>query len=65
MDPSSTESSGTEGVMMKDFPEGSFSISCAGDVCKGDEVLFSQGVFDGFDITTRGGGNLLGEKIDE
>ena len=63
-DPSSAEISGTEGVMMKEFPEGSFSISCVGDVCKGDEVLFSQGVFDGFDITTRGGGNLLGESID-
>ena len=53
---------GAEGVMRKDFPESSFSIACQGDVCKGDEVLFNQGVFDGFDITTRGGGGaLLGE----
>jgi hypothetical protein len=28
--------------MRRDFPELSFSISCVGDICKGDEVLFNQ-----------------------
>ena len=53
-------SAGSLKVMKKDFPEESFSIACVSDVCKGDEVLFSQAVFEGFDVAQRKG-TMLGE----
>ena len=52
---------GSSCIMEKEYPKASFSVSCVGDVCKGDEVLFNQGVFDGFDVRIRKGGAVLGK----
>ncbi|GAX83917.1 hypothetical protein CEUSTIGMA_g11341.t1 [Chlamydomonas eustigma] len=40
------------------YPEASFCIPCKGDVCKGDEVLFVQEVFDDFKPQSRKGEHI-------
>lgn len=37
------------------YPKSSFVINCRGDVCTGDIVLFSQKVFEKYDLASRGG----------
>ncbi|XP_077213079.1 SAP domain-containing protein isoform X2 [Tasmannia lanceolata] len=43
------------------YPRSSFVINCTGDVCTGDIVLFTQRVYEKFDIVTRGG-NIIGKR---
>eukprot|EP00262_Sarcandra_glabra_P008342 TRINITY_DN21790_c0_g1_i1.p1 TRINITY_DN21790_c0_g1~~TRINITY_DN21790_c0_g1_i1.p1 ORF type:complete len:489 (+),score=56.37 TRINITY_DN21790_c0_g1_i1:39-1505(+) len=45
------------------YPRSSFVINCTGDVCTGDVVLFTQRVYEKFDVATRGGGaNPIGKR---
>lgn len=37
------------------YPRSSFVINCRGDVCTGDIVLFSQKVYEKYDLASRGG----------
>lgn len=44
-----------DGGGQKLYPRSSFVINCRGDVCTGDIVLFSQKVFEKYDLASRGG----------
>lgn len=44
-----------DGGAQKLYPKSSFVINCRGDVCTGDIVLFSQKVFEKYDLASRGG----------
>ncbi|XP_043708871.1 zinc finger CCCH domain-containing protein 62-like isoform X2 [Telopea speciosissima] len=50
-----------DGNAEKLYPRSSFVITCTGDVCKGDVVLFTQRVYERYDKVTRNG-NLLGKR---
>jgi hypothetical protein len=57
---SDTSSAKTK-AMQALYPQASFCISCRGDVCKGDEVLFAQEVFK--EYTRRQKGEGIGETL--
>eukprot|EP01018_Ginkgo_biloba_P036276 Gb_38354 [translate_table: standard] len=52
-----------DGGGQKIYPRASFVINCRGDVCTGDVVLFTQKVYEKFDIASRGGAQTpLGKR---
>ncbi|KAJ4964892.1 hypothetical protein NE237_016741 [Protea cynaroides] len=50
-----------DGKGEKLYPRSSFFITCTGDVCRGDVVLFTQRVYARYDKVTRNG-NVLGKR---
>ncbi|GLJ48361.1 hypothetical protein SUGI_1020980 [Cryptomeria japonica] len=52
-----------DGGGQKAYPKSSFVINCRGDVCTGDIVLFTQKVYEKYDLASRGGAqNPIGRR---